>query len=271
MLSAVLVAGLVVTQPSTGRRGMAVARPLARELSLILALYGLWRIAGQLSLVRLDGALARGRSLWDLERTLHIPSEAALQRAVLPHSWLVQFCNGYYALAHVPSLIALLLWLWIRHRDEYPRIRNVLALGTGACLAIQLLPVAPPRLLPGIGIVDTPALYHQSVYTAVGRGAADQLSAMPSVHVAWAVLIGVAGFRIATGRWRWLPVAHAVITILVVAITGNHFWLDGVGGVAVFALCVLILPNPPETWSDSGDLRTDLAKFRRTLAELDQS
>ena len=65
-------------------------------------------------------------------------------------------------------------------------MRTVLAWTTLCCLLIQLIPVAPPRMIPGIGIVDTGLRYNQSVYS---HGLPiDQLSAMPSVHVAWAVL-----------------------------------------------------------------------------------
>ena len=51
------------------------------------------------------------------------------------------------------GVIAFLVWLFFRHRDRYPRIRNVLALTTLTCLLIQLIPVAPPRLVPGLHIV----------------------------------------------------------------------------------------------------------------------
>jgi hypothetical protein len=111
----------------------------------------------------------------------------------------------------------------------------VLALTTFACLLIQLLPVAPPRLLPGAGYVDTAARYGQSVY-GLGLGA-DELSAMPSVHVAWAVLVGWATLTIGRGAGRWLGPLHAAVTVLVVVVTANHFWADGIVAVAVLIGC----------------------------------
>jgi hypothetical protein len=128
-----------------------------------------------------------------------------------------------------------LIWLFFRHRDRYRQVRRVLALTTLVCLAIQLIPVAPPRLLTGYGYVDTAEKYHQSVY-GLGFGA-DQLSAMPSVHVAWAVLIAWATARIGRGPWRWLGTAHAVLTVIVVVATANHFWADAIVAVAVLAVC----------------------------------
>jgi hypothetical protein len=65
--------------------------------------------------------------------------------------------------------------------------------------------------------------------------AADQLSAMPSVHVAWAVLIGYYMWRISSSRWRYVGPVHACLTALVVVVTGNHWWADGF--VAVLILC----------------------------------
>ena len=69
--------------------------------------------------------------------------------------------------------------------DFVPEARNVILLATFACLAVQLIPVAPPRLIPGHVVVDTPLLYGQSVYGPIGQGFSDQYSAMPSVHIAW--------------------------------------------------------------------------------------
>ncbi len=204
------------------------ARPFALEISLILVLYALWRIAGQLSVLHTDGAEARGRDIWNVEQTLHLPSELAVQRAVLPHPWLVQAANVYYAVVHVPALIAMLIWLFVRHRDRYPAVRNTLALLTGACLLVQLVPVMPPRLMSSLGFVDTGHLYGQSVYTALGRGASDQLSAMPSLHVGWALLVGIVVVVASTSRWRWIVLAHPALTISVVVVTANHWWMDGI-------------------------------------------
>jgi hypothetical protein len=221
-----LVAAALAVRPR-GRIWTA-ARPFALEISLVLVLYSLWRIAGQLSVLQTTGAEARGRAIWDLERALHLPSELAIQRAVLPHPWLVQTANVYYAVVHVPALIAMLVWLFVRHRDRYPAVRNTLALLTGACLLVQLVPVMPPRLMSSLGFVDTGHLYGQSVYTALGRGANDQLSAMPSLHVGWALLVGIVVVAAITSRWRWLVLAHPILTITVVVVTANHWWMDGI-------------------------------------------
>jgi hypothetical protein len=222
------------------RRWVEHALPFAREIALILVLYALWRIAGQLSVMHTAGAEQRGLQIWNLERDLHLPSELSFQQAVLPHPWLAQLANVYYAIVHVPALIAMLVWLFVRHRDRYPAVRNTLALATGACLLIQLVPVMPPRLFPQLGFVDTGHLYGQSVYTQLGRGASDQLSAMPSVHIAWAVLVGAVVLMASTSRWRWLVLLHPITTAVVVVVTANHWWLDGIVAIVLLVAAALI-------------------------------
>jgi PAP2 superfamily len=205
----------------------------ARETSLVLALYAVWNYAGRLSLVHVKEAFEHGRSVWDFERWLHLPSEASFEHAVLHSTPLIRALNVYYAAAHVPVLIACLVWLFVRHRDQYPSIRTTLALTTGACLLVQLIPVAPPRMYPELGFIDAGARFGPGVYGKVGTGISDQLSAMPSVHVAWAALVALAVIVASTSRWRYWILAHPVLTIVAVTATANHWWLDGVAALII--------------------------------------
>jgi PAP2 superfamily protein len=240
---AVETAAVVGTAGVAGRvarkRWITASAALARELAIVLVLYALWRVVGTISIVKVDGARHVGTSIWDVERALHLPNERGLQHLFLKSSVLIQACNAYYASVHIPSMLIFLPWLWFRYRDRYPPIRNVVALTTLWCLAIQLIPVAPPRLIPSLHVADTPALFHQTVYPAFGANGPAQLSAMPSVHVAWAVIIGVAIVMISTSRYRWFFLAHPVVTTVVVVVTGNHYWLDGVVAIGVLALAVV--------------------------------
>jgi hypothetical protein len=208
-------------------------QPFLREASLIIGLYGLWQLAGALAGSGTYAAVGRGKWIWDVERTLHLPSEHTVQAWILPHPLIVETANLYYASMHFTALIVFLVWLFVRHPDAYSHWRTTMALLTAACLAIQFLPVAPPRMVPGIGLADTAMQYGQSVYGTVGGFDPDQLSAMPSVHVGWAVLIALCAYRVSTSRWRYLGTAHAAMTIFVVVATGNHFWADGIVAVAL--------------------------------------
>ena len=220
-------------------RGVQYALSFARETAVVLGLYALWQFAGTLSLEKVDGAVARGHWIHDLTRNVHLPSELTVQHAVLHSSWLVQALNIFYATVHFPGMIAFLIWTFVRHRDRYPQVRNTMVLVTGSALAIQLIPTAPPRLTPGLGFVDTPAMFHQSVYAAVGSPGPDQLSAMPSVHVAWSVIVALGVILISTSRWRWWIVAHPFVTILAVVATGNHWWFDGIVAVWLIGLSMV--------------------------------
>ena len=222
------------TSMQRGSLRLRAAYPFLRESTLLAGLYSLWQLAGSLSVLGTQGAFQRAQDLVRWQHDLHLPSEASVQRLITGHPLVVQACNLYYATMHFGVLFVFLVWLFVRHRAEYGRWRTTLVLLTAGCLLIQLIPVAPPRLLSGY--VDTAAQYGQSVY---GLGlSTDQLSAMPSVHVGWAVLIAWVVVTVSRSRWRWLAIAHPVLTTFVVVATANHFWLDGVGAVGVLVVCV---------------------------------
>jgi len=213
---------------ASGRPRLAATAVFTQESGLVIGLFALWQLAGSFTIMGSGGALGRARWIWHFEREIGLPSETSIQRVFLPHPLLIQFFNLYYDALHFPVLIATLVWLFIWHRDSYRQIRTTLVGITGACLLVQLVPVAPPRMLPSTGLVDTAVLYHQSVYSSVAGFNPDQLSAMPSVHVGWAILVALAIIRTARSPWRWLAVLYPVMTTLAVVVTANHFWLDGI-------------------------------------------
>lgn len=221
------------------RHRLAVAGVFVRESALICGLFTLWQFAGTGSKVGHVGAYSRGHWLWDAERWLRLPNETSVQAPFLPHPLLIQILNFYYDILHFPVLIGCMIWLFIAHRDRYPRFRTTLVAFTGACLLIQLIPVAPPRLLAGTGMVDTALRYGQSVYDPQAGFEANQFSAMPSVHVGWAILVAIGIIVAARTRWRWLAVLYPAATMIVVVITANHYWLDG---VAAGLIIVVVLP-----------------------------
>lgn len=221
-------------------RRLAMAAGIAQEAAILLALFALWQLAGSFSLIGPDGALARAQWIWHAERVVHLPSETEIQRAFLGHPLLVQALNLYYASLHFVVLIGCLVWVYAWHRRQYPQVRITLVLFTAGALLIQFLPVAPPRMLSGDGMVDTAARYGQSVYGSVAGFNADQLSAMPSVHVGWALLVALVVVQVSRSRWRWLIPAYPMLTLLAVVVTANHFWLDGIAAALLLALALLV-------------------------------
>jgi len=126
-----------------------------------------------------------------------------------------------------------MVWLFFRHRDQYPTWRNLLFFISIVCALIQLVPVAPPRLFPELGFIDTGAVYGPRVYDS---GEGGQLAAMPSLHVGWAVLIGIAVVMVSRSKWRWLVLAHPILTVFAVTVTAYHWLLDGIVAVAILLI-----------------------------------
>jgi hypothetical protein len=209
----------------------------AFESALVCGLFALWQLANAATHHAHAGGLAHGRAVWNLERTLHVPTETSFQQLVIGHPWLVRAANYYYATAHLTGMVIFLVWLWLRHRDRYPRWRNVVALFTGMALLVEMIPVAPPRLIGDTGLVDTAMVYGQSVYAFAGD-LADQYAALPSIHVGWALLIAVAMWRCGGRIAAVVGVGHAILTVSVVVLTANHYWFDAATAAAVLGIAV---------------------------------
>jgi len=233
-----LVIGL--TWRRADRAWQRATATFCRELALVLGLYTVWVLAGRLAVVRVDEGLANGRWVHHAQEWLHLPSETHLQNWLIDHPWVARFTNAYYALVHAPAMMITLVWLFFAHRERYSHWRTVLAITTFACLAIQFVPVAPPRMYPEFGFLDVARLFGQSVYGPIGQGISDQLSAMPSVHVAWALWVAVVVIDAANSRWRWLVILHPVATVFAVVATSNHWWADGIVAGALLGLAIVI-------------------------------
>ena len=226
---------LAVLCATVARRvpGSRTVGAFAREFTLVMSMLAIWQYIGRFVHTRYLGAMERARQIHALERALYLPSESWVQQLTLAHPGLVRGMNVYYAYAHLNGTALFVVWMWWRHRDAYPRVRALIVMSTLACFLIQIVPVAPPRLLPDLGYVDTAMAYGQSVYGTYGSGMANQLSAMPSVHVDWAVIVGVFVWRCAPRVVRWIGPLHLVVTVLVVVATANHWWLDGIVAAAL--------------------------------------
>lgn len=219
------------------RRRLTALHPWVREAGIVFALYAAWRLLGEVTIMGTGGALRRGQQLYDLQRALHLPDELTLQRWALKAPVFVRFGNWYYIVVHVVPVGIFLAWLFARHRGVYRRWRTTFALSSLVVLLLQWVPVAPPRFYPQLGFIDAGARFGPRVYDSTGVATAGQLSAMPSMHVAWAVAIGLAVFVCARSPWRWIGPAHAMLTVYAVCVTGYHWLSDGlVAAAAVFAV-----------------------------------
>ncbi len=238
-----LVAWVVVSRLPRSRVGDALI-PAFREFALVAGLYAIWRLARMLPITHEAGAIDRARDIDRFQHALHLPTEISVQHFVIAHDWLARFVNGYYAIVHVPALIAFMVWAFVRHRDRYPHWRNGLVAVTAGCLVIRFLRVAPPRFVDELGFVDLSTRYGLGVYGDVGTGVSDQFAAMPSIHVGWAAVVALGTFAMTRSRVRWIVLMHLPVTVFVVAATGHHWWMDG-----VVALLLLVVGLRVDAWT----------------------
>ena len=234
---------LVKTPPVADQADRPRALP---ELALVVGLFLAYKLARLLIQGRDDVAFANAWRVWDLERFLHLPGEETVQHTIIGHPTLLEAANSFYAYVHFPATAAFLLWMFLRRPAYYRWARRGLAGLTAAAMVVHvLLPLAPPRMLTGTGIMDTGHLVGPAVY---GDPATDtltnQYAAMPSLHVGWALAVAVTLIAVTRGPWRWAWLLHPTLTLLVVLVTGNHYWLDGIIAAGLFALVVLVNPWP---------------------------
>ena len=220
-----------------GRRGRLI--DFTREFALIAALFGVYKLGRTLSVHEVGQAIGNAWHVWSFERTLRLPSELTFQQEAMRWPSLVTVANIYYAGVHFPATFGFLAWLWWRDRDSYRWYRTVLAVMTAIALAIHIAyPLAPPRMMPSLGFVDTGRLFGPSVYSNADTDAVtNQFAAMPSLHVGWAVVVAIGVVTVLKSPWRWLVFLHPAATLAVVVATANHYWIDGIVGI------VLILPG----------------------------
>jgi membrane-associated phospholipid phosphatase len=234
---------LTETRPVLYVRSIAARkRPhLLGELLIIFVLLRVYDMARARAEVRQGPALLHGQAILDLERWLRIDVEHPANLWVTSHHALMLLASYFYQFAHVTVTLTVLGWCWVKRPAIYRAARNALVITNIVGLTVfLLLPVAPPRLLPGEGFVDAVALAGFGT-THGGPVPADQYGALPSLHLAWAVWATVIAMRmLASSRHRRLCWLYPVLVTVGVVVTGNHYLLDAVAGTAV-ALSALAL------------------------------
>ncbi|WBQ06567.1 phosphatase PAP2 family protein [Kribbella sp. CA-293567] len=217
---------------------------VVREAVLLATMFLVYTAGRQFAAKHTGSAFDHADELLSWQRWLHLPDEAAIQHAALQVPNLVEGANLYYASVHAPLTAAVLLWLSIWRPKAYPRVRWTIVALTGLALVGHIVfPLAPPRMMPGF--VDTGLRFGQSVYGPdASGGVANQFAAMPSLHVGWAALIALAMILITRTRWRWLWLLHPIITIGVVVVTANHYWLDGLVVLVLLGITLPLLLRP---------------------------
>jgi PAP2 superfamily protein len=196
-----------------------------------------------------------------LERVVGLYHEVSIQELFLPYRWFIQFWNTYYGIAHFVVTVGAFIWMFRCGRHSFPRWRNALALTTAlAIVGFSLFPLMPPRLLNNDGIyggdrvateqgrenfgyVDTLDEYGGpwSFDSGTMQRVSNQYAAMPSLHIGWATWSAIALWPLLHRWWlRAAVLAYPMVTLLVIIVTANHYWIDAVGGLVIFAVGAIV-------------------------------
>lgn len=225
-----------------------------------------------------------------VERAIGLFHEESIQQLFLPYKWLIQSMNTYYGTAHFIVTISIFFVLFAKRKDVFPLFRNALAITTGlAIIGFFLFPLMPPRLLDAPCPPDSyggSCIEHElrNFNGATNFGFSDtlkefggpwdfdsggvakisnQYAAMPSLHIGWASWCAFGIWPLARRRWTKAAVLlYPALTLFCIIVTGNHFWIDGVGGLLALGLGFL-LGSRLHAWNQQ---RLD-AKFEREQLE----
>ncbi|MEU0069370.1 bifunctional glycosyltransferase 87/phosphatase PAP2 family protein [Streptomyces sp. NPDC006332] len=225
-----------VQLPTLLRR--ALSRPnLLLELLLLRVTYAAY---GQVrAMVAADRSTAEhhGRQIHSLEKWLSIDIERWANHAVVRVNWLRDVLDFSYVSFHFAVPLTILAVLYLRRPADYRWARSALGLATLlGLLGFWLYPLAPPRLMPGSGFIDT--VHGVQDFSKPDYGAmtevANQYAAMPSLHFGWALWCGIVIAVLAPTWWmKSLGLLHPLLTGSAIVATANHWVLDAVGGAAV--------------------------------------
>ena len=253
--------------PSRGPAWLAILAPRGwAHFFLQVALLGsftfVYALTGIYGRHEAAGAIRNARGLAGFERTIGVYWEHGVQNWVLrgPHL-LLDVANRTYFLCQFVVSTIFLVWVYARRNSRFTRVRNaILAANFVSLIVLFLYPLAPPREVPGSGFVDTLGANGVNLQSSVIDALNNPYSAMPSLHVSYAVVLGIAGFALTRRRWAKLLWAlyPALVAYSVIA-SGNHFVLD----VAAGALA--LLATPVVDWASSRFARRE--RSRLTLRE----
>ncbi len=215
-----------------------------RELVYIGAFYALYSLIRDIRgdrPVSVQQAFHNATRVITVERWFGLFQERRVQAWFLNWHWFLRFWDAFYGSAHFALTIAVLAYLFFRHRGRYPLWRNTLAFTTAlALIGFAFFPLMPPRLLP-------PPYHFVDTLRTVGglwsfesgpvSAVSNQYAAMPSLHCAWALWCAFAVAPVIRKRWvRPLVFLYPLATLFCIVVTANHYVLDAAGGAACLAV-----------------------------------
>jgi hypothetical protein len=215
------------------------------EMLMIGFFYIIYSSVRNADRVKTVAAYTNAKQIMSWQSTLGINHEQVINEWALHFKPLVVAANYFYGSMHFVVTIGVGIYLFRRWPDDYPRWRNTIGIATViALIGFRFWPLMPPRLLdtmPGAdyGFVDTLAKYPTlwTFNSGAMKNISNQYAAMPSVHCAWALWCACALVpRLKRTFAKLLAALYPVLTVSVIVITANHFFLDAVGGFVIFGI-----------------------------------
>jgi hypothetical protein len=202
-------------------------------------------------------AFANTAKIIDFERATGTFFEPAFQQLLIPEQWLIGTLNWMYLNTHFVVTTSFLVWLYLFRNDSFYFVRNMFMVAMGiALVGYTLFPAAPPRLTVGHGFVDTiQDISNVNQDSDLFKILVNPYAAVPSMHIAFSLMIGIPAFRISKHRLTkafWC--AYPAIVFVVIVGTANHFWLDAAAGAVVAGLSAaaahrLLARARPAVWA----------------------
>ncbi len=188
-----------------------------------------------------SAALENGWRVLDFEARIHLDIETDVQGWIRQSDTLTTGVNWIYIWLHWPLIAVTLIWLHRSHRLQYLEARNAMFVSGAIGLVIFVrFPVAPPRLLDP-RFVDTVTELSSSYRVLQPPGLVNKYAAIPSLHVGWNLLMGIAIYRSSPKLLpRLIAVVSPALMAFAVIATANHYFIDGIIGAAVSLLGLVI-------------------------------
>jgi hypothetical protein len=228
-----------------------------RQIVLFCGAYWLYRLVRGLVDSRAHEAFDNARAVIDVERALGLFIEPSVHAWVSGQALLNDVTSWLYLNSHFAVTTAVLAWIYLRRNKRFYFVRNMFMVAMAlALVGYAALPTAPPRFMPEWGFTDSVA-----AFTGVDAesGAGDVLfnpfAAIPSMHVAFALMIGLTMAQIVRRSWaRVLWWSYAPLVTFVVIATANHWWIDAFLGALVAAVAAAAARGffarlRPEVWA----------------------
>jgi uncharacterized membrane protein YbhN (UPF0104 family) len=219
---------------------------LGRQLAIFAALDMAYELSRTFAVGDRSTALRHAHSIVSTERSLGLFHELDVQRwAMNAPSIVMSVANWTYFNCQFTLTFGFVLWVYLRRNEHYTRLRNLVATINLIGLAgYVFFPAAPPRMLTGLGFVDslneTGVNHHSGLIAALSN----PYAAMPSLHTAYAITVGMTGLAITRSRLRFAWVGYPALVVFSIVATANHFFLDAVAGAGVAATAFLVVSSP---------------------------